>query len=187
MNNHRTEFLSSILNNKKNLAELVAAAIVIGLGISFIASSIFEYFDFKYKNLIFLIIGSILTLIGFIFYLNKFFGRKKFSKKIEGFFILDKKEKKVIDIDNYDYANKLASNLKYAFKEDKALKKTWNKVDFENVFKKGMKFLEIINEASEYYLLEKLSSHLSVYFNNSKFDKDELVEYERNDIPRRSS
>lgn len=183
MNNRQTEFLKNILNNKKNLIELVAAAIVIGLGVNFIASGIFEYFDFDYKNLTFLLIGIFLTLIGFIYYLNKFFGRKKFSKQIEGFFILDKKNKRIIDIDNYEYANKLASNLKYAFAEDKALKKTWNKIDFDNIFKKGKKFLKIVNEASEYYLLEKLSTHLSVYFNNSKFNDDELIEYERNDIP----
>lgn len=183
MNNRQTEFLQSILNNKKILIELIAAAIVIGLGVSFIASGIFDYFNFQNKNLIFILIGIVLTSIGFVYYLNKLFGRKRFSKKIEGFFILDRKNKKVIDIDNYDYSNKLASNLKYAFTEDKALKKTWDKIDFDDIFKKGEKFLKIIDEASEYYLLEKLSTHLSVYFNNSKFDKEELIEYERNDIP----
>jgi hypothetical protein len=183
MNNRKIEFLQSILNNKKTLIELIAAAIVIGLGVSFIASGIFDYFNFQNKNLIFLSIGIFLTIIGFGYYLNKLFGRRKFSKKVEGFFILDRKNKKVIDIDNYDYSNSLASNLKYAFKEDKALKKTWKKIDFENIFKKNRKFLEIIDEASEYYLLEKLSTHLSEYFNNTKFDKEELIEYERNDIP----
>jgi len=183
MNNRKTEFLQSILNNKKILVELIAAAIVIGLGVSFIASGIFDYFNFENKNLIFLSIGIFLTIIGFVYYLNKLFGRKKFSKKVEGFFILDRKNKKVIDIDNYDYSNSLASNLKYAFKEDKALKKIWKKIDFENIFKKNRKFLEIIDEASEYYLLEKLSTHLSEYFNNTKFDNEELIEYERNDIP----
>ncbi len=57
MNNSRTEFLKSILDNKKNLIELIAAAIVIGLGVSFIASGIFGYFTFQNKNLIFLLIG----------------------------------------------------------------------------------------------------------------------------------
>lgn len=183
MKNQQTEFLQNILNNKKNLIELVAAAIAIGLGVNFIASSLFDFFDFKNKNLTFLLIGILLTLIGFIYYLNKFFGRKKFSKNINGFFILDKKNAKIIDIDNYDYANKLANNLKYAFTEDAALRNTWKKIDFDDIFKKNRQFLKIINEASEYYLLEKLSTHLSVYFNDSKFNNDELTEYERNDIP----
>jgi ethanolamine transporter EutH len=77
MNNPKTEFLKSILNNKKNLIELIAAAILIGLGVNFIASGIFEYFHFNNKSLAFIFIGFIFTIIGFIYYLNKFFGKKK--------------------------------------------------------------------------------------------------------------
>ena len=183
MNSNQPEFLKTILNNKKHLVEIIAAAIIIGLGIEFIASSIFDLFEFKYKNLFFLGCGILLTFIGFLFYLKKFFGQKKFSKEIDGFFILDRKKKEVIDIDNYDYSNKLFDNLESAFNEDKALKKTWKNIDFKNIFEGKQDFLKIITEASEYYLLEKLSTHLSGYFNNTSFDKNLLVEYERNDIP----
>ena len=183
INDNRPEFLTRILNNKKYLLEIIAAAIIIGLGVEFIASSVFDLLEFKYKNLFFLGIGILLILMGFLFYLKKFFGKRNFSKQIDGFFILDRKKKKVIDIDNYDYSNKLFSNLESAFNEDKDLKNIWKNLNFKNIFKRKNEFLNIVSEASEYYLLEKLSTHLSDYFNNTSFDNNLLIEYERNDIP----
>jgi len=183
MEQNKNEYLKEILNNKRNLIEIIAAAIIIGLGINFIASSIFEYLDIYNKNLVFLLIGLFLCLIGFLYYINRFFGKKRFSKTVDGFFILDIKKKRIVNIDNYDFGNNLFRNLKYVFAENKALKKIWKNLDFENILSNNDEFLHITNEASEYYLLEKLSTHLSIHFNNTDFNKNDLVEFERNDIP----
>ena len=42
---------------------------------------------------------------------------------------------------------------------------------------------QLIIEATEYYVLEKLSSHLTDYFNRPHFDEQELHTFARNDIP----
>jgi hypothetical protein len=181
--NHR-EFLKEILNNRGSLIELIAAAILIGFGVEFLASSIYSHFDFNHKNLFFFSAGLILCCLGFIYFLNRFFGKKTFSKELNGFFLLSREKKGIVSIDCYDFADKLSRYLDYAFAEDAGLKKTWNNIDFNrNTGKDNYNtFLKIANEAAEYYLLEKLSNHLSEYFNNSGLDKNELVEYERNDI-----
>ena len=183
MDKQNLDFLKSILSQKKSLIELLAAAILIGFGVELIASSLFDFFQFENKIPLFLIFGVLLSLVGFLYYLNKIYGQRNFLKKIDAFFILDNEAKDIIMIDNYDYVNNLSQNLIYAFNEDKALFKIWNNIDFDNIYNNGADFLKIINEATEYYLLEKLSSHLSEYFDEQIVNRKELVEYERNDIP----
>jgi hypothetical protein len=41
----------------------------------------------------------------------------------------------------------------------------------------------LICEAIEYYVLNELSMHLTGYFNDKKFKKENLKEFERNDVP----
>jgi hypothetical protein len=43
--------------------------------------------------------------------------------------------------------------------------------------------IDLLCQAAEYFLLEKLSSHLFGYFNDDRFSWEQLTNYERNDIP----
>lgn len=180
---NKNYFLQSILNNRKSFIELIAAAIIIGFGVSLAASSLLEYCDFKNKNLLLLCTGILLFLMGLGYFVVKLFGEKSFSKTLDGFFIVNFIKKEVVSIDSHDYSYELNKILNCGFSEDKALKKIWDNINFKQKDKSFNDFLKIINEATEYYLLEKLSTHLTDFFNNKKYDKKELVEYERNDIP----
>lgn len=181
----KIEFLSNILTTRKNVIEFIAGAILVGFGVEFIAGSIYGHFNFHHKNLFFLVIGIILSLIGLIFFILKLLGDKRVIKEIDGFLVIDKSNKSVINIDSYDFADEMSRNIESAFHEDAGLKKIWSKTEFQ-IEKRSDNYqevLKIINEAAEYYLLEKLSTHLSEYFNSEGHDKNQIVEHERNDIP----
>lgn len=182
---NKTGFLKEILNNRRSLLELISAAVLVGFGIELIAASIYGHFNFNHKNSVFFYVGFAFLIVGFIYFIINFFGKKTFSKELTGFFILDRIKKEIIQIDSYDFSNKLGEHLDIAFAEDQALKKIWSNLKFDTVYHNDIKedFLKIINEASEYYLLEKLSRHLSQFFNDFGYEENEIVEYERNDIP----
>jgi hypothetical protein len=181
----QTGFLSNILTTRKNVIEFIAGAILVGFGVEFIAGSIYGHFNFLHKNLIFLAIGTLLVVVGLIFFILKLIGDKRLIKEIDGFLVIEKSNKSIIHIDSYDFADEMSRNIESAFHEDTGLKKIWNKTEFQ-IGKRTDNYkgvLKIINEAAEYYLLEKLSTHLSEYFNSEGHDKNQIVEYERQDIP----
>ena len=175
--------IQSILKNRKEFIELFIVAIVIGFGISLAASSILEYCSCENKGRTFLIVGVVLSLLGLFYYIIKLYGARSFSSKIDGFFIIDSGKKEVVDIDSYDYSNKLYEIWKYALVEDKALDSKWNNINFDTHDKTYADFLNIMQEASEYYLLDKLSDHLSAYFDKIEYNKAEFDIYQRNEMP----
>jgi hypothetical protein len=180
-----TGFLSNILTTRKSIIEFIAGAVLVGFGVEFIASSIYGHFELRHKNLVFLCVGSALLIIGLLFFILKIFGEKRLVKNINGFLIIDKKNKTVIEIDSYDFADATHRNISAAFAEDTGLRKLWTTTDFqiETRTERYQEVLKIINEAAEYYLLEKLSMHLTDFFNREGYDKNQVVEYERHDIP----
>lgn len=183
MNNTNSNFLKSILENKKKLLELIIVAIVLGLGISFVSSGLFDYFKIEQKHLIFTLAGILLIFLSFLYFTYTLFGRSEYHKEIDGFFLIDRKQKNIVEIDNYDYSSEIYNLLNSACSEDLAIRKQWSNTKFGDIDSERNNLLEIIKEVSEYYLLEKLSTHLSVFFNNTSFDKRRLKNYERNHIP----
>lgn len=181
----QNKILNEFLTNRGNLIEFVIVAIIIGIGINFLSSSIYSMVSICNKDLYFIFTGLILCLLSILFFFNKFFGVKKTHKTITGFLIIDKDINEIVHIDNYDFARTLTRNLKAAITEDKAIKMDWENSSFkydatQEKKKKGQK---IISELTEYYVLETMSTHLTDFFNLNNIDKEQLVELERNDIP----
>ena len=83
--------------------------------------------------------------------------------------------------------------LQNAFAENTALKIQWDKEPISNSFRFNPETIkdsqkigkgdQMINEATEYYILEKLSTHLTDYFQDPKFSEQYLYTFARNDIP----
>ncbi len=177
--------LSEFLSNRGNLIELIVVAIILGTGIEFLSSSLYAKININHKNLYFFIAGVLSCLLSIGFFFVKFFGIKKVNKNIKGFLIIDREKNEIISIDNYDYARTLERNLKAAIAEDKAIKIDWEDVSFkyDTTKEKRQKGLRIINELTEYYILETMSTHLTDFFNLNNIDKGQLIELNRNDIP----
>ncbi|KQX00767.1 hypothetical protein [Flavobacterium sp. Root420] len=175
-------FLNNLLDNRKKVIELIIISLVLGIGVSFISSSLFDYIKIENKNNTYLLLGSIMTIGSMIYLASNLFGRRKFEKKIEGFFIVDRENKNIIKIDNYHYSNNILEYLDSARAEDARIDDNWLKTDFGNIHSERQTLLPIIESISEYYFLNNLSMHLSAFFNNTSFSDDRLRTYERKDI-----
>ncbi|OPB92598.1 hypothetical protein [Elizabethkingia occulta] len=183
MKDKNLNYLNNILDNKKKIIELIIISIFLGIGVSLISSSIFELFESKNKILIYSITGSFLIFLSLVYLTINLLGKRKIEKEIDGFFILNRKQRNITNIDNYDYSNKIFEYLQLAITEDEKIKQDWLNVNFGDITEERSKILPYIQEISEYYFLESLSTHLSSFFNNTKFRKTKLKLYERKDIP----
>jgi hypothetical protein len=184
-NTSKKEVLSEFLSNRNTLIELIIVAIIIGIGIEFLSSSLFDIIAPNYKNLLFLLLGTLMCLSALVFFFVKFFGVKNIQKEIKGFFIINKESNEIVSIDNYDFASHLKRNIEAAILEDMAIKIDWEDSSFkyDSTVEKRERGMKIINEMVEYFILETISTHLSYFFNRDDIDKSKLVKLSRNDIP----
>lgn len=106
--------------------------------------------------------------------------KQNITKRIDGFFILGLNEKKVVQNYSHDFTYHLCKYLDEAFKKDKSLVALWNESlsDLNN-----LDFINIIKEASEYYLLSKFSSIVSPETSDDNHLQNLLKSYKRDDIP----
>lgn len=63
MNDKNFNYLNNLLENKKKILELIVVSIILGIGVSLISSSIFEYIKSENKIFIYSILGLLLILI----------------------------------------------------------------------------------------------------------------------------
>ncbi|WP_029652248.1 hypothetical protein [Marinobacter daepoensis] len=136
-----------------------------------------------------LYIGLVSLLVICIFFLSKKFTRSGKAKiSVEGFIIHLKEENQIQRVPRYQFSEEISRFLGSAFNENEALKRQWDKEPLLHIFsqKKGESSeasLKLIREASEYYIIETLSTHLTDYFNQENYDNSELKELSREDVP----
>jgi len=114
-------------------------------------------------------------------------------EKYEGTFICNDEENEMILINRYDFSYELCEYFKAAFYENNALNILWNKEPLTKIFEhdedgnvkvnENFASIELVKEATEYFILTTLSTHLEDYFNDEKFKKENIKEFRRNDIP----
>jgi len=182
LGNFRNSPLSKVLNNKTNLAEILLVAFVIALGTSIIASSIvsLSFFDAK----IFIWVGILIVALAFIYLTIRMLSNSEYNKKIKANIIFDKKKDEVVKIKNYDYSEKVYDYLTYAFNEDENIKAVWdrNTLNTDENHNEKSKSMKLIEEVTEYNLLDKVSEHLNTYFNSQYIGEDNITIIDRNDI-----
>ncbi len=176
-------FLNDFFGKRKYLIEIIILSLFIALAINIISQSISEIIVLN--PICYLSLGIFICVISVSYFLNRLLSNRVMNLQFEGFFIFNKENNKIIDIYRYDFSSMLKDCLKDAFAEDKALKSIWENEPLSvNEFFEESKSREIIQEASEYYALSKLSTHLEDYFNKDEFaDDEELKEFERNELP----
>jgi hypothetical protein len=138
-----------------------------------------------------LVTGSIIGILALSYTGLRFVSTRHKTVSLEGFFSYDRKANSVISIPRYQYGSKIAAYLQAAFSENKELKTWWDneplreqfEVSDEGIIIKQLRSHQLIVEATEYFVLDELSLHLSAYFNNNSYQESTLETFTRNDIP----
>ncbi|MBP1640853.1 MAG: hypothetical protein H6Q17_2436 [Bacteroidetes bacterium] len=172
------KFIREFLSNRTNVIEIFIVAILITLCINLITTTCYELLDFSNKDEMLLLLGIIILLLSVAYFILKIVWKTNIKKVFSGFILINKKDKLPVDCDGYDYLEELRRNLDAGFAENKALEHIWMN-DSANRKEKNL----LIIEATEYYLIDELSTHLTDYFNLRGLDKKQLVQISRNDIP----
>ncbi|MFS0558701.1 hypothetical protein [Brevibacillus sp. 179-C1.2 HS] len=188
MKNSQDRPLSHILSNRTNIIELIVVGFFIAFGTNIMVSSIIE-FDF-FKPNIFIYIGSSIVIISFLYLVLRLLKIRKFTKVIESSIIYHKNKNTLVNIPRYEYSEKMVRYFEYSFRENKDIKAIWEKnklndlfqSDGNSVIKKGVNSKKLVKEATEYLILDILSTHLTDYFNNDELDRKNIEKIERDKI-----
>jgi hypothetical protein len=197
--------LSGILTERNSLTNIIIGTIIASLGVNLVSESILQIFFFGAH--IMLIIGIGASLASVWYFIRVMTAKRTQVRNYSGFFIVDHTEKKVIPVNRYPYSENLSRYLESACAESQDIKMvlersifvpdTTIKVPRENIdevriereeraaVKKNMATPDrrLILEATEYFVLRMLSTHLTNYFNDEKFKEENLTKLERKDIP----
>jgi hypothetical protein len=156
---------------------------------------------------IILIIGIGASLASVWYFIRIMTAKRTQVRSYSGFFIVDHVEKKVIPVNRYPYSINLSRYLESACAESQDIRMvlersiyvpdTTIKIPPENIDEEGIEREKraapkklmatpdrrLILEATEYFVLRMLSTHLTNYFNDEKFQEQNLTKLERKDIP----
>ncbi|HUW65254.1 MAG TPA: hypothetical protein VMW83_11305 [Spirochaetia bacterium] len=157
--------LSSLLLGRTHLVELILTAFLAGFSISLIASSISLLKNFN--ALVGIWLGLTICIISIAFITIRVIGRGHERYMFNGFFVLNEKENMILNIEEYDFAEKLNEYFVTAFNENKALEHIWisEPLKLQDELKTPEpRSINIIRESIEYFLLDSLCSHLLSHF-----------------------
>lgn len=179
------QLLEYFLRNRSSFVEILIIALIIGLTVNLASAYIIEII--KGDNLKIIIISIFLLLIALFYLFSKLFGKNIKVKNLEAFLVYDSKRNVLIDIPRYTFGSYIFNYINSAFIENKAFKDIWDRNPLSETFKNDNvdknKSINIVKEAAEYFVISRLSIHLTDYFANKKFQSKNLKVYKRNDIP----
>lgn len=105
------------------------------------------------------------------------------------FILYDKEENTLVEVSRYDFSEDIQWYFESAFNENLALENQWKRDKLsdlhfsdENLIQNN-KSARLIVEATQYYLLKRLSIHLTDYFEHKYLEEANLKKYGRVDIP----
>jgi hypothetical protein len=197
--------LSGILTERSSLTNIIIGTIIASLGVNLVSESILQMFFFGAH--IILIIGIGASLASVWYFIRIMTAKRTQVRNYSGFFIVDHIEKKVIPVNRYPYSINLSRYLESACAESQDIRMvlersiyvpdTTIKIPRENIDEEGIEREEkaaakklmatpdrrLILEATEYFVLRLLSTHLTNYFSDEKFKEQNLIKLERKDIP----
>ena len=190
--NKSKSVIAELIANRTSLLELILVAILLALSVNLISSSIPEIFSLS--PLWVFSIGIFLGLIVLLYSIFRLLKNKYRTQTFEGFFTYSKKRNAVISIPRYEYSEQLYSYLQASFSENEAFKASWKKEPLSERYNKRQEkknieanrlwSMDLITEATEYFVLNRLSLHLSDYFNSKRGTSDKTIkQFYRNDIP----
>ena len=181
--------ISELIAARANLVELVVVAVLLAISVNLVSSSLPIIVPMSPAWT--LVAGSIIGILVLSYTGLRFLSSRHKITTLEGFFVYDKKKNSIISIPRYQYGSQISAYLQAACIENKELKSWWNdeplreqiKVSDKGIMFKQLRSHQLIIEATEYFVLDELSLHLSSYFGNKGYREGTLETIARNDIP----
>ena len=176
--------VSNLSVSRAKFAELIIVGIFLGFGISLTSSSITLIKDFN--PMLGIYIGSVICTISIMYISLKVFARRKENYLYTGFFILNEHKNNIVKIKGYELSGAIREYFESAFLESKDLEHIWNNDSLklqDELKTPEPRSMDIIREALEYFLLDKLSLHLMTYFKYPLKNNKNISVLERKDIP----
>lgn len=181
--------LATLLKNRGALLQILVATVFLAVGVNLLSSAIegsLSGSSALWK------LSLLLLTISLIVIVKQTIPSRHVDREMKGFLIIHSKTKELIKVPRYHYSEVLKSFFVALFAENTAPKRLWESDSVENAFKEihagGKRIREteagkLIVEATEYYILEELSTHLTDYFGQSELESKRLQELSREDIP----
>jgi len=162
------------------LWELVAIVVILALAINLLASAISGWLG----NYFTLALGLLLGLACLVYVIYTRVRVNNFSIQIDAFFMANSETCEVVDIKDYEFANAFYRTYVAVRKENPVLGRQWqDEISGRHEERGSSDRLRIASEIAEYILLDRLSTHLTDYFNTPTLREDQLEVLFRKDVP----
>lgn len=181
------KIISNIRRNKIEVAELLMLAVALSTGVNLLSTYLGEVFD---KNFI-LILACLIIVFSAIYIIILKLPARTMTLKSSAILSVNPKTNELLKIEGYVYNNAFRNVLNSIHRENKLFKEQWSK-DPIGRFHNGKDVSEddfedsrarrLIKEITEYIYLDKLSTHLSGYFEEGLYDKKQLTRLTRDDV-----
>ena len=191
MVNERRRYVDSILSDRSIILELILAGVLLALGVEFIAAWGTAITGSSPKTVT---VGILLLSIALLVWLRRSMAHTRQRQvQLDGFLVYFRKDNALVDVPRYHYGSELFGYLAAAFAENTALKTLWDKEPLTEAFQfdhekgtaklRNNQSMQLVREATEYFVLHQLSIHLADYFNKKEYNEGQLKEYQRQDVP----
>lgn len=182
-------YIDALLSLRRNTVEVLALAFVLAFGVNMASSGL--PIELGLSSRMTALIGIALILIGTAFLAYRLKPLNRRELRLEGILVLGD-DKRVEEIDRYELSERLAKYFTGIAAENKAIAKLWRESKLRpNVSDDGRTARLskshanlLVLEAIEYFVLDKLSLHLSAYFDSERdVEEHTVVRVNRVDIP----
>ena len=116
--------VAKTLISRRKVFQVVIIASLIALGVNLLSAWITSGYFGSFVWLQW-VAGSLLILLGFLFFVRFLLQEKEIQKEIDGVVLLDHSAKTLVEIDDYDLSVRLHDAFRSAFLENAALRASW--------------------------------------------------------------
>jgi hypothetical protein len=186
------DFLNVVLNNKRALAEIFLATILMSIGVNILISFIVKQVD---TDRYIFFIGMAFILLALFFFFFPIVKNLRFRRSYDGFFIVETPTDDLHSVYRYDYVSKINRWINDARQSNPALDKIWQQHPVPKQFKASdaaiqddennpKNSLTLMQQVTEAYVLSKLSNHIHDYFHKNQGDTNRVVLIPKDRLPK---
>lgn len=186
------DFLNVVLNNKRALADIFLATILMSIGVNILISFIVQQVD---TDRYIFFIGMAFILLALFFFFFPIVKNLRFRRSYDGFFIVETPTDELHSVYRYDYVSKINRWINDVRQSNPALDKVWQQHPVPKQFKasdvqiaEGAEVpndsLTLMQQVTEAYVLSKLSNHIHDYFHKNQGDTNRVMLIPKDRLPK---